>query len=97
MVGDRESANSNRLAEICRSQGKPAHLISDASGIEDAWLEGVESVLITAGASAPERLVEGVIEHLRAKGPVEIEEHQIVDEGVHFKLPRVLSESRRGE
>jgi 4-hydroxy-3-methylbut-2-en-1-yl diphosphate reductase len=97
VVGDRESANSNRLAEICRSQGKPAHLISDASGIEDAWLDGVESVLLTAGASAPERLVEGVIDHLRTKGPVEIEEHQIVDEGVHFKLPRVLAQSKPKE
>lgn len=91
VVGDRESANSNRLAEICRAKGKPAHLISDANAIEDSWLEGVEAILITAGASAPERLVQSVIEFFKARGPVEVEERMTMDEHVHFNLPKELS------
>jgi 4-hydroxy-3-methylbut-2-enyl diphosphate reductase len=91
VVGDRESANSNRLAEICRAKGKPAHLISDAAAIDEAWLEDVQSILITAGASAPERLVQGVIDFFKARGPVEVEERMTMDEDVHFNLPKVLS------
>ncbi len=91
VVGDRESANSNRLADICRAKGKPAHLICDASAIDDAWFDGVESVLITAGASAPERLVQGVIEYLQSKGPTEVVESEVMAENVHFNLPRELS------
>ncbi len=92
VVGDRKSANSNRLAEICRAKDKPAHLISDAGDIEDAWLEGVETIVITAGASAPERLVQGVVEHLRAKGVVEVVESEVMAESVHFNLPKELAD-----
>jgi 4-hydroxy-3-methylbut-2-enyl diphosphate reductase len=91
VVGDRESANSNRLAEICRAKGKPARLISDAHDIEDDWLEGVETILLTAGASAPERLVQGVIDFLRTRGPVEVEESEVMAESVRFNLPRELA------
>lgn len=91
VVGDRESANSNRLADICRAKGKPAHLISSAAAIQESWLEGVETILLTAGASAPERLVQGVIEYLRSRGPVDVEESEIVQEGVHFKLPAAIA------
>lgn len=90
VVGDRESANSNRLAEICRAKGKPAHLISDAAAIDEAWLEGVEGILVTAGASAPERLVEGVVDYFRARGTIEVEERMTMDEDVHFNLPKAL-------
>lgn len=92
VVGDRESANSNRLAEICRSKGKRAHLISDALAIRDEWLDGVETVLITAGASAPERLVQGVVEYLKTRGPVTVEERAVVSEEVHFNLPKELAQ-----
>lgn len=91
VVGDRESANSNRLADICRAKGKPAHLISSAAAIQEAWLENVDTILLTAGASAPERLVQGVIDYLRSRGPVEVEESEIVQEGVHFKLPAAIA------
>ncbi len=93
VVGDRESANSNRLAEICRAEGKPAQLISDANMIDEAWLDGIGSILLTAGASAPELLVQGVIDWFRARGPVEVEEREVMMEDVHFKLPRELSAS----
>lgn len=91
VVGDRESANSNRLAGICRDQGRPSHLISSATMIDDAWFEGVEAVLVTAGASAPESLVQGVVEYLGSKWPCEVVESEIVPENVHFKLPTSLA------
>jgi 4-hydroxy-3-methylbut-2-enyl diphosphate reductase len=93
VVGDRESANSNRLAEICRAKGKPAYLISSADMIDEAWLEGVESILLTAGASAPELLVQGVIEYFRNRGPLDLVESEIMMENVHFKLPAELAAS----
>lgn len=91
VVGDRESANSNRLAGICRALGKPSHLISSAAAIDDAWLEGVDRVLVTAGASAPESLVQGVIEYLRAGWSCEVVEEEVVPENVHFQLPPTLA------
>ena len=95
VVGDRESANSNRLAEICHVKGKPAHLISTADMLEDEWFEGVNTILLTAGASAPETLVQGVIAYFRARGPIEVEESEIITENVHFKLPASLATSTR--
>ncbi|MCC6793970.1 MAG: 4-hydroxy-3-methylbut-2-enyl diphosphate reductase [Candidatus Hydrogenedentes bacterium] len=91
VVGDRESANSNRLAEICHTKGKPAYLISSAAMIEESWLDGVETILLTAGASAPETLVQGVINYFRARGPLEVEEAEVMMEDVHFKLPSELA------
>lgn len=87
VVGDRASANSTRLAEICRAKGIPAHLISSAEMIQEEWLDGVESVLLTSGASAPERLVQGVVEFFKSRGPCEVDEGEVVHEDVHFKLP----------
>ena len=91
VVGDRESANSNRLAEICHAKGKPAYLISSAAMIEESWLDGVDTILLTAGASAPETLVQGVIDFFRARGPLEVEEAEVMMEDVHFKLPSELA------
>lgn len=91
VVGDRASANSNRLAEICRANGRPAYLISDASVIRQEWLEGVNSIVLTAGASAPEALVQGVVAYFRSRGPVEVEEHTLIPENVHFNLPREIN------
>lgn len=91
VVGDRESANSNRLAEICHAKDKPAYLISSADMIEEVWLDGVETILLTAGASAPETLVRGVIDYFRSRGPVEVEESEVMMEDVHFKLPTELA------
>jgi 4-hydroxy-3-methylbut-2-enyl diphosphate reductase len=91
VVGDRESANSNRLAEICLAKGKSAYLISDAGMIEEEWLDGVNTILLTAGASAPEELVQGVIDFFRNRGPVEVVESEVMLEDVHFKLPAELA------
>ncbi len=91
VVGDTESANSTRLAEVARTKGKPAHLIPDASGIRPEWLEGVETVLVTSGASVPEKLVQGVIAYLKEFEPCEVEERALVDEDVHFRLPKPVA------
>jgi 4-hydroxy-3-methylbut-2-enyl diphosphate reductase len=87
VVGDVESGNSNRLADICRDMGKPAYLISDVSMIDAKWLEGVETIALTAGASAPERLVEEVIAFFQSRGPCEVVETGGTEESVIFRLP----------
>jgi 4-hydroxy-3-methylbut-2-en-1-yl diphosphate reductase len=91
VVGDRASANSTRLAEISAEMGKPAHLISSASAIEEAWLHGVATVLLTSGASVPEKLVQGVIHYLSERTPCEVEEYELVEENVHFRLPAAIA------
>ena len=91
VVGDSESANSTRLAEIARGYGKPAYLISTADYIDDRWLEGVGTVLLTSGASVPEKLVQEVIGRLKAYEPSEVEEVMHIEENVHFRLPANIS------
>ena len=73
-----------------RELGVPAHLIDDESGIDPAWFEGVTTVGITSGASAPESLVTRVVEYFRELGVTEIDSHELVDENVHFQLPMQL-------
>jgi len=91
VVGDTESANSTRLAAIARSKGKPAHLIPDADAIDTAWLEGVSTVLLSSGASVPEKLVQGVIKYLQAREECVVEERSLVNENVHFRLPTAVA------
>ncbi|MBI3118171.1 MAG: 4-hydroxy-3-methylbut-2-enyl diphosphate reductase [Candidatus Hydrogenedentes bacterium] len=88
VVGDTESANSTRLADIARGHGKPAHLILDASMIQRSWLAGVETLLLTSGASVPDTHVQGVIEYLNSIEPCEVDERELVEEDVAFRLPR---------
>jgi 4-hydroxy-3-methylbut-2-enyl diphosphate reductase len=87
VVGDRESANSTRLSEIAAEYGKPSYLISNAGMIREAWVRGANTVLITSGASVPERLVQEVIDYLKRLGPCDLEEVELVHEDVHFRLP----------
>ena len=90
VVGDETSANSNRLVEIAVGQGKPAFLIRDAGDINERMIESAQTILLTAGASAPEALVRGVVEFFRRRGPCTVEERDTVVESVHFKLPKTL-------
>jgi 4-hydroxy-3-methylbut-2-enyl diphosphate reductase len=92
VVGAPESSNSNRLVEIARKAGLPAHLVQTAADIEPAWLDGVGCVGVTAGASAPEMLVEELIERLRALAgdDAEVVPQPALDEGVVFQLPAEL-------
>jgi 4-hydroxy-3-methylbut-2-en-1-yl diphosphate reductase len=87
VIGSRNSSNSNRLVDVTREMGVPAHLIDDERGIDPGWLEGIDRVGITSGASAPESLVMRVVEHFREMGVENVESHELVDEDVHFQLP----------
>jgi 4-hydroxy-3-methylbut-2-enyl diphosphate reductase len=87
VIGSRNSSNSNRLVEVARAAGVPAYLIDDEADIDDAWLDGIETVGVTSGASAPEKLVDRVCEWFRARGVEQIEPYRMVDEDVVFKLP----------
>jgi 4-hydroxy-3-methylbut-2-enyl diphosphate reductase len=90
VVGAQNSSNSNRLCEIGREEGIPSYLIADASALDPAWLEGKETVGLTAGASAPEQLILEVIEALRGLGPVSVEPMHGVKEDIEFRLPAEL-------
>jgi 4-hydroxy-3-methylbut-2-enyl diphosphate reductase len=87
VIGSRNSSNSNRLVETARAGGVAAHLIDDETEIDEAWLEGVETVGITSGASAPEKLVERACDWFRVRGVTDIEPYRLVDEDVTFRLP----------
>ncbi len=90
VVGSKNSSNSVRLTEIAENDGTPARLLDDKSEIDHTWFDGVETVLITAGASAPEDLVRGIVEELVQVYGGEIEHASVVPEDVTFNLPRSL-------
>ena len=94
VVGAKNSSNSNRLREIGVEAGVPSHLIADGSELDPAWIRGVSVVGLTAGASAPEELVDDVIAALRRVGPVEVSVLPGVEETVVFGLPPGLTDSR---
>jgi 4-hydroxy-3-methylbut-2-en-1-yl diphosphate reductase len=87
VVGAANSSNSNRLREIAEAAGVPAYLIEDASGLDPGWLDGVSSVGITAGASAPEDLVQDVIATLKRRGGVRVSTLPGIEEALRFRLP----------
>jgi 4-hydroxy-3-methylbut-2-enyl diphosphate reductase len=90
VVGSVNSSNSNRLRELAQKQGVPAYLIDGAEDIRPEWLEGLQSIGVTAGASAPESLVRGVIERLQAAGAGTARELNGMPENMEFALPREL-------
>jgi 4-hydroxy-3-methylbut-2-en-1-yl diphosphate reductase len=87
VVGSVNSSNSNRLVEVARNLGRAAHLIDRYDEIKPEWLNGVNTVSLTAGASAPEVLVQEVVEFLAAKGFTDVEEVEVMPENVRFGLP----------
>ncbi len=95
VLGSPNSSNSQRLVEVARSAGVKAHLIEDASQIDDAWLARVSVVGVTSGASAPERLVRGVCAWFRARGVDDIAEFRSAHEDVVFRLPVELRRAER--
>lgn len=88
VVGSRNSSNSNRLRDLSEEMGVRAYLIDDATGIQPEWLEGVSKLGLTAGASAPELLVERVIRFLETLRPVSVKPFEVVEENVYFNLPK---------
>lgn len=93
VVGSRNSSNSNRLREIGQELGKPAYLIDDAASLRPEWFQGVGSVGVTAGASAPETLVQGVLEGLRCFDEIEVTTLAGVAEDVRFRFPAELADA----
>ena len=94
VIGSKNSSNSNRLAEVAQAAGARAYLIDDVSQIDPAWLQGVECLGITAGASAPEHLVDEVVRYFGARGATDIEEVEAITEEVSFALPPELVRDR---
>ena len=90
VLGSRNSSNSMRLAEIAHDCGKPAYLIDGVGEIDDSWFQGDETVLMTAGASAPEDVVEECVNYLRRRYSAEVETRTVREEHVNFPLPHEL-------
>jgi 4-hydroxy-3-methylbut-2-en-1-yl diphosphate reductase len=90
VVGSPTSSNSNRLREVAQRIGKPAYMIDDATGLDPKWFDGAQRVGLSAGASAPDVLVQQVIARLKALGAVAVRKLDGVQETVHFPLPKGL-------
>jgi 4-hydroxy-3-methylbut-2-enyl diphosphate reductase len=90
VIGSKNSSNSNRLVDVTLEHGTAAHLIDRASEVEESWLEGVETLGITSGASAPEELVSELVDMFRARGTEDVSELRAIDEDVRFMLPKEI-------
>jgi 4-hydroxy-3-methylbut-2-enyl diphosphate reductase len=93
VVGSRNSSNSNRLVEVAREYGAASHLIDNVTQIEESWLEGMGIIGITSGASAPEVLVQQVVDLFRDRGTEDISELHVVQEDVRFMLPKKIRQA----
>ena len=96
VVGSDNSSNSRRLVEVGSNVGLPGYLIDDETDVLEEWFEGVKNVSITAGASAPEVLVQRVIKHLSTFGFSHVEEVEVIEEDVFFPLPDELATASSG-
>ncbi len=93
VIGSRNSSNSNRLVEVARECGAESHLIDNESQVQDEWLQGKQLIGITSGASAPEELVESLVEFFRSRGTTEVEELDVIREDVRFMLPKSIRQA----
>jgi 4-hydroxy-3-methylbut-2-enyl diphosphate reductase len=93
VIGSRNSSNSNRLVEVAREHGAASHLIDHEGQVQEEWLDGARVVGISSGASAPEELVQRLIEFFRARGTKQIEEFQVIREDVRFMLPKTIRQA----
>jgi 4-hydroxy-3-methylbut-2-enyl diphosphate reductase len=96
VIGSTNSSNSNRLVEVAREHGAASHLIDNSLQVEESWLEGVETVGITSGASAPEDLVAQLVDFFRERGAEDVSELRTVDEDVRFMLPSEIRKALAG-
>jgi 4-hydroxy-3-methylbut-2-en-1-yl diphosphate reductase len=90
VIGSTNSSNSNRLVEVAREHGTDAYLIDNHLQVDEAWLEGIETVGITSGASAPEELVEKLVTFFEERGATDVSELRTVNEDVRFMLPKEI-------
>ncbi|MBU3673548.1 MAG: 4-hydroxy-3-methylbut-2-enyl diphosphate reductase [Solirubrobacteraceae bacterium] len=93
VIGSRNSSNSNRLVEVAREHGAESYLIDNEQQVRPEWLEGVETLGITSGASAPEELVQRLVDRLCADGETEVEEFTVVEEDVRFMMPKTIRQA----
>jgi len=93
VIGSRNSSNSNRLVEVAREHGAESFLIDNEQQVRPEWLEGVETLGITSGASAPEELVQRLVDRLCADGETEVEEFTVVEEDVRFMMPKTIRQA----
>jgi 4-hydroxy-3-methylbut-2-enyl diphosphate reductase len=91
VVGSENSSNSKRLVEVAEKEGTPGRLIDDESDLDAVWLVGKETIALTAGASAPEELVQRVIGELAGLGAVTVEDRTVGQESIRFNLPKEVS------
>src|SRR5579863_9289208 len=91
VVGSQNSSNSRRLVEVCEKMGVPAYLVDDLTEVQQMWLDNIQTVAVTAGASAPENLVEQLVEFLQQRGFAQLEEMEVKEEDVRFNLPAELT------
>src|SRR5213596_1888913 len=90
VIGSRNSSNSNRLVEVARDHGAASYLIDNADQVDDDWLEDARVVGISSGASAPEQLVQELVDYFRARGTKDVSEFDVVHEDVRFMLPKTI-------
>ncbi|MFL5781264.1 MAG: 4-hydroxy-3-methylbut-2-enyl diphosphate reductase [Thermoleophilaceae bacterium] len=96
VIGSRNSSNSNRLVEVARDHGAESHLIDNEAQVREEWLEGKRTVGISSGASAPEELVQRLVEFFRARGTTDVSEFEVVQEDVRFMLPKEIRKALAG-
>jgi len=96
VIGSRNSSNSNRLVEVARDHGADAHLIDNELQVSEEWLEGKRTVGITSGASAPEELVQRLVEFFQSRGTSDVSEFEVVQEDVRFMLPKEIRKALAG-
>jgi 4-hydroxy-3-methylbut-2-enyl diphosphate reductase len=90
VIGSKNSSNSNRLVEVARAHGAESHLIDNETQVREEWIEGKRVVGITSGASAPEELVQRLVEFFRERGTTDVSEFEVVQEDVRFMLPKEI-------
>jgi len=93
VIGSRNSSNSNRLVEVAREHGADSYLIDNESQVADEWLDGARVVGITSGASAPDELVQRLVQFFRSRGTTDVRELEVVKEDVRFMLPKTIRQA----
>ncbi|HWF35787.1 MAG TPA: 4-hydroxy-3-methylbut-2-enyl diphosphate reductase [Solirubrobacteraceae bacterium] len=93
VIGSRNSSNSNRLVEVAREYGADSHLIDNELQVREEWLEGAGTVGITSGASAPDELVQRLVDFFRERGTQDVQELEVVREDVRFMLPKTIRQA----
>jgi 4-hydroxy-3-methylbut-2-enyl diphosphate reductase len=97
VIGSKNSSNSNRLVEVARAHGAESHLIDNETQVREEWIEGKRVVGISSGASAPEELVQRLVEFFRARGTTDVSEFEVVQEDVRFMLPKEIRKALAAE